>query len=239
MTTILLVEDEAALARLIVQRLEGHGYQVLHASDGQSALRLHEHHQPDLILLDWVILVLDGPELLHRLRQTSATPVLMLTAHSRDLDPSGDRITDREACLGLTVDETITKPFSIGELEARVRAHLRRVEQVRRIVSADRKKQAGCLAHQDLSLDPNQRRVTVAGGPLELTSLEFDLLHLLLRNPGRVFSRTYLLEIVGLTADAQAGCALDGAMLSLQKKLGGPGKRIETVLGISYRLKTG
>lgn len=239
MTTILLVEDEAALARLIVQGLEGHGYQVLHASDGQSALRLYEHHQPDLILLDWVVLVLDGPEMLHRLRQISATPVLMLTAQSREVDPAGDRITDRDACLGLTVDETITKPFSIGELEARVRAHLHRVERVRRIVSADRKEQAGCLAHQDLYLDPYQRRVTAAGGPLELTSLEFDLLHLLLRNPGRAFSRTYLLEIAGLAADAQAGCTLDSAMLSLRKKLGGPGERIETVLGIGYRLKPG
>jgi DNA-binding response OmpR family regulator len=235
MTTILLVEDEAALAQLIVQGLEKHGYLVLHASDGQSALHLYAQYQPDLILLDWVIAVLDGQEVLHRLRQISATPVLMLAAQNWELDPTGDRMT----ALGLSADETITKPFSISELDARVRAHLRRVERMRNIVSADREKQARCLAYQDLNLDPSQRRLTVAGQPVELTSLEFDLLYLLLRNPGRVFSRSYLSEIMELAEEAHGGGIVDEAIHCLRNKLGTPGVQIETVEGIGYRLIPG
>jgi DNA-binding response OmpR family regulator len=235
MTTILLVEDEAALAQLIVQGLEKHGYLVLNASDGQSALHLYAQYQPDLILLDWVIAVLDGQEVLHRLRQISATPVLMLAAQNWELDPTGDRMT----ALGLSADETITKPFSISELDARVRAHLRRVERMRNIVSADREKQARCLAYQDLNLDPSQRRLTVAGQSVELTSLEFDLLYLLLRNPGRVFSRSYLSEIMELAEEARGGGIVDEAIHCLRNKLGTPGVQIETVEGIGYRLIPG
>ncbi len=235
MTTILLVEDEAALAQLIVQGLEKYGYRVFHASDGQSALHLYVQYQPDLILLDWVIPVLDSREVLHRLRQISATPVLMFTSQSWRLDPDSDQMTT----LGLIADETITKPFKISELEARVRAHLRRVERVRRIVSADRKKHTRCLAYHDLSLNPSQRQVTIAGKPVELTALEFDLLCLLLRNPGRVFGRMYLLEIMELAEDAYGEGTVDEAIRCLHNKLGELGIQIEKLEGIGYRLKPG
>jgi DNA-binding response OmpR family regulator len=229
MTTILLVEDEDKLAQTVIQELDNQGYQVLHAGDGLTALRLHEQHHPDLILLDWMIPALNGLEVLRRLRQVSPTPVLMLTARSEE--------ADRVLGLELGADDYLTKPFSMRELVARVHALLRRVERVQQIVSTDRQSGTQCLTYQSLTLDPDQRQVSVGGHPVDLTPIEFGLLYLLLRNPGRVFSRSYLQETVWEETYIEGDRSVDNAMLRLRKKLGGMADCIETVWGVGYRLQ--
>ena len=232
MATILLVEDEANLAKAVIRELDNQGYQVLHASDGVTALRLREQHQPDLILLDWMIPALDGLEVLRRLRQVSPTPVLMLTARSEE--------ADRVLGLELGADDYLTKPFSMRELIARVHALLRRIERVQQIVSADREPDTKRLTYQGLILDADQRWVSVDGQPVDLTPIEFDVLYLLLRNPGRVFSRSYLQETVWEETYLDGDRSVDNAVLRLRKKLGGMADFIETVWGVGYRLrKTG
>jgi DNA-binding response OmpR family regulator len=227
--TILLVEDEIGLAEVIAKELEQHQYQVLHAGDGLTALQLHEQQQVDLIILDWMIPTLDGLEVLRRLRQVSLVPVLMLTARAEE--------SDRVIGLELGADDYLTKPFSMRELVARVRALLRRVERVRKIVNEDRAKSNLALTYHNLILNPDQYQVTVCGEPIDLTRLEFDLLHLLLRNPGRVFSRIYLLETVWDEVYVGGDRSVDNAMLRLRKKLGVTGDVIETVWGVGYRLR--
>jgi len=132
MTTILLVEDADELAEVIIRELEKEGYDLLHAPDGVDALDLYERHQPDLIILDWMLPRLDGLEVLRQLRQDSAVPVLMLTAR--------DEETDRVIGLEVGADDYLTKPFGMRELIARVRALLRRIERVEQILANDRAK---------------------------------------------------------------------------------------------------
>jgi DNA-binding response OmpR family regulator len=229
MTTILLVEDEIKLARVISHELEKFGFHVLQAYDGLNALRLCELHKPDLILLDWMIPALDGLEVLRRLRQASPIPVLMLTARSEE--------ADRVIGLELGADDYLTKPFSLRELVARVRALLRRVERVQQIVGADRERVALRLSYQSLTLDAEQHLATMGGRAVDLTPIEFDLLYLLLRNPGRTFSRAYLLETVWEEQYIEGSRSVDNTILRLRKKLGAMGETIETVWGIGYRLR--
>ncbi len=228
MTTILLVEDEIKLAQVIIQELENNHYQVHHAGDGLTALILCEQVKPDLILLDWMIPALDGLEVLRRLRQTSSIPVLMLTSRSEE--------ADRVIGLELGADDYLTKPFSLRELVARVRALLRRVERVQQIVNADRGQPRQCLSYQSLILDADQHQATMRDQAVNLTPIEFDLLYLLLRNPGRTFSRTYLLETVWGEQYIEGSRSVDNTILRLRKKLNEMGDIIETVWGIGYRL---
>ena len=229
MTTILLVEDEAGLAQVIKEELERHGYKVLYAGDGLTALKMREQHQPDLVILDWMIPALDGLEVLRCLRQVSQTPVMMLTSRSEK--------ADRVIGLELGADDYLTKPFGMRELVARVRALLRRVERMQEVVSQDRNKEMLSLTYKSLTLDPEQRKVTVEGKPVDLTPIEFSLLQLLMRNPGRVFSRTYLLETVWEEPYVEGDRSVDNAMLRMRKKLGEIGQTIEAVWGVGYRLK--
>jgi DNA-binding response OmpR family regulator len=221
MATILLVEDEIKLAQVIIQELEINGYRLLHAKDGYTALRLHEKNKPDLIVLDWMIPLLDGLEVLRRLREVSSTPVLMLTCRSEEVD--------RVLGLELGADDYLTKPFSLRELAARVRALLRRVERVQQIVTHDREQSTTCLAYQNLSLEPEQHQAKVGDQPVDLTPIEFNLLYLLLRNPGRIFSRTYLLETVWGESYVEGSRSVDNTILRLRKKMGDMADVIETV----------
>jgi len=229
MTTILLVEDEARLAQTIICGLGKHGYTILHAADGQAAMRLMEQHHPDLVILDWVFPALVGMQVLRRLRQVSSAPVLMLTAR--------DEVADQGIGLELGADDYLTKPFDMVELARRVHTLLRRVERVQRIVSQDREKRPQPLTYQDLTLDPRRRQVTIVGQPVDLTALEFGLLTLLFRNPGRVFSRAYLLETLWEGIPTQGERSVDDAVLRLQEKLAPRGELIETVRGVGYRLR--
>ena len=228
MPTLLLVEDAPDLAQVIIREFESAGYRVLHATDGMMALRLFASQPPDLVILDWMLPKLNGLEVLRRLRQSSAVPVLMLTARGEE----ADRI------LGLEVgaDDYLTKPFSMRELIARVHALLRRIEHVQAILAADRSGDVAPVRYGMLQLDPTAYQATLDGSPLDLTRTEFDLLHLLLRNPGRVFSRSYLLDTVWGESYVAGDRSVDNAILRLRKKLGPLGDAIETVWGVGYRL---
>ncbi|MCM8749662.1 response regulator transcription factor [Thermomicrobiaceae bacterium CFH 74404] len=228
MATILLVEDARDLARVIRRELEAAGYQVLHAADGRTALALHERERPDLIVLDWMLPELDGLEVLRELRRSSGTLVLMLTARSEEVD--------RVIGLELGADDYLTKPFSMRELIARVRALLRRAELLRQALAADREGSRMPVSYGPLHLDPDQHDATLDGRPLDLTPNEFRLLHLLLRNPGRAFSRSYLLDTVW-DEPVVGDRAVDNAIHRLRRKLGPLGERIETVWGVGYRLR--
>ncbi len=226
MTTILLVEDTLELARIIVRDLSAAGYQMQHASDAASALQKHAEQPFDLIILDWMLPGMDGIEMLRRLRQSSATPVLMLTARSEEVD--------RVIGLEVGADDYLTKPFGMRELIARVRAMLRRVEMMRETLNADRTAD-GILQQGSLRLDPQGHLATLDGVTLELSQTEFGLLHLLLRNPGRAFSRLYLIDTIWGETYIEGDRAVDSAILRLRKKLGGVGDSIQTVRGLGYR----
>lgn len=229
MKTILLVEDETELARVVARELEGDGYRVVHAADGLVALDLHEQHQPDLVVLDWMLPRLDGLEVLRRLRRASATPVLMLTARGEE--------TDRVVGLEVGADDYLTKPFSMRELMARVRALLRRAEWVEEVRHEDRTPAPAPVTYGPLHLDPVGRQVALEGEALDLTRTEFDLLLLLARNPGRAFSRSYLLDAVWGVNYVAGDRSVDNAILRLRRKLGDLGAAVETVWGVGYRLR--
>ena len=233
MPTLLLVEDASDLAQVIVREFESAGYRVLHATDGVMALHLFASLPPDLVILDWMLPKLNGLEVLRRLRQSrlprsSAVPVLMLTARSEE--------ADRVLGLEVGADDYVTKPFSMRELVARVHALLRRTEHVQTILTGDRSGDMALVRYGRLQLDPTAYRATLDGSPLDLTRTEFDLLHLLLRNPGRAFSRSYLLDTIWGENYVAGDRSVDNAILRLRKKLDALGGVIETVWGVGYRL---
>jgi len=226
--TILLVEDEPELARAIVRELEAEGYGVEHAADGPAALDAHTGSNPSLVILDWMLPGLDGLEVLRRIRQRSATPVLMLTARGNEMD--------RVIGLEVGADDYLTKPFSMRELIARVRALLRRISHVQQILEEDRRRDRGAVSYAGLYLEPDSYTATMDGSRLDLTRTEFELLGFLLRNPGRAFSRAYLLDAVWGESYVAGDRSVDNAILRLRRKLGTLGEAIETVWGIGYRL---
>ncbi len=228
-TTLLLVEDAQDLAQVIIRELQALEYTVIHAADGLSALQLHAKHRPDLVILDWMLPKLDGLDVLKQIRQISPVPVLMLTARSEE--------ADRVIGLEVGADDYLTKPFSMRELIARVRALLRRLEHVQQILEADREKSSTVLSYGPLTLNPEAYQTTLDGQPLDLTRTEFDLLHLLMRNPGRAFSRAYLLDAVWGQNYITGDRSVDNAILRLRRKLGDLGEAIETVWGVGYRLR--
>lgn len=228
MPSILLVEDAQELARVVTRELEAAGYSVTHVSDGIRALDVHAREHPDLVILDWMLPGLDGLAALRRMREVAATPVLMLTARSEE--------ADRVIGLEVGADDYLTKPFSMRELLARVRALLRRVELIRQTVSADREPGETPLRYGSLRLDPSARLVTLDGAPIDISATEFALLQLLMRSPGRAFSRAYLLETVWAEDYIGGDRSVDNAVLRLRKKIGPLGEAIETVWGVGYRL---
>lgn len=177
---ILVVDDEATILQTLRFNLERNGYVVCTAGDGRQALSVAESERPDLILLDIMLPVLDGIEVCREIRRRSNVPVLMLTAKDQEIDK----------VLGLEIgaDDYITKPFSVYELLARVKAHLRRVSQ------QNTHAPAAPLRGGTIELDFERQRVTKAGRPVELAPKEFGLLHVLLLNKGRVVTRQALLD---------------------------------------------
>ncbi|MBI3969267.1 MAG: response regulator transcription factor [Chloroflexi bacterium] len=223
MSTILIVEDERELSQVVRRHLEDEGHQVVQAYDGATALELVERVRPDLLILDWMLPKLDGLEVCRRVRRSSITPILMLTARAEEVD----------LVLGLEVgaDDYLTKPFSIRELLARVRAILRRVELLASAAATPVKR----IQIESLVVDPDGRRAELDSRELDLTPKELDLLVLLAGNPGRAFSRDYLLESVWGYEASGFDRTVDTHILRLRKKLGEYGKRIETVWGTGYR----
>jgi DNA-binding response OmpR family regulator len=176
---ILLVEDEVSLARFIELELKAEGYQISVAHDGIAGLTLARESTPDLAILDWMLPGLTGLELCRRLRATgSKIPVILLTAK--------DEVSDRVAGLDAGADDYVVKPFSIEELLARIRAHLRRTNEP----NSDR------LQFEDLTLNRSTREVFRGQRSIELTAKEFDLLEYLLNHPRQVLTRDRILETV-------------------------------------------
>jgi DNA-binding response OmpR family regulator len=229
MATILVVEDARELAQVIARELEVAGYRVLRTGEGQGALGLLERERPDLVLLDWMLPGMSGLDVLCELRRSTATPVLMLTARGEE--------ADRVIGLELGADDYLPKPFGMRELVARVRALLRREEQLRQMLTTDRLAAADPVAYGPLRLDPERHEATLAGEALDLSPNEFALLGLLLRNPGRAFSRAYLLDTVWGKDFFGGDRSVDNAVFRLRKKLGSLGEAIEAVWGIGYRMR--
>ena len=221
---ILVVEDEPDLRSLLDRSLEGAGYRVLLAEDGIAALEKAMTEPLDLILLDLMIPHVDGIEVCRRLKRderTARLPVVMLTARQEPVD--------RIVGLELGADDYITKPFNLRELVLRVGAVLRR--------SRGERGRSGVLGHEELSLDPAARIVTVDGREVHLTGREFDLLHFLLSHPNRVFSRSDLLRQVWEYDFEGYDRTVDAHVARLRKKLGTPGDWIETAWGIGYKFR--
>ncbi len=174
---ILLVEDEVKLARFIELELESEGYRVSVAHDGMTGLSLVRESEPDLAILDWMLPGLTGVELCRRMRSTGIKiPVILLTAR--------DEVSDRVTGLDAGADDYLVKPFSIEELLARIRAHLRRTQET----------DADLLQFEDLSLNRRTREVHRGQRSIDLTAKEFDLLQYLMSHPRQVFTRDQILE---------------------------------------------
>lgn len=226
MARILVVEDEVGLCNLLRTRLEHEGHQVTQAFDGVAALHLAAETDPQLVVLDWMLPGKDGIEVCRELRKTRLAPIIMLTAR----DQESDRVLGLEA----GADDYVVKPFSILELMARVRAMLRRVA----LDTASTQPQTdGVISEGPLVLEPAAHRARLDGSPLELTRREMELLQLLVGNPGRTFTRDFLLDRVwGADYDGMDR-AVDTQMARLRRKLGSFGDRFEAVWGVGYRYR--
>jgi DNA-binding response OmpR family regulator len=228
---ILIVEDEEQLAELVRDHLVAAGHSVAVSGDGATALRLLETRPADLVILDWMLPGLDGLEVCRRIRARSLTPILMLTARAEEVD----------RVLGLEVgaDDYLTKPFSMRELLARARALLRRVELMSQHTPGrgEQKAASAVLVVGDLRIDVAGRAASLSGAPLELTPKEFDLLHLLARQPGRVYSRESLLQRIWGLDYGGVDRTVDAHVVRLRKKLGPFGERVVTVWGVGYKLR--
>jgi DNA-binding response OmpR family regulator len=189
MASILVAEDQADIRDLIVLNLQQSGYAVEARADGRAALQRQSEQASDLLILDLMMPGLDGLEVCKALRAAgSATPILMLTAKSTELD--------RVLGLELGADDYLTKPFSMAELLARVKALLRRADLMRAAQSAQTASGAKLLQRGSLQIDTARREVQVRGRPVDFTALEFDLLLHFAQSPGHVFSRSQLLQAV-------------------------------------------
>ena len=223
MKTILVVEDEMKIARLVRDYLEHAGYDVIVTGDGNAALASARGTKPDLVVLDLGLPGRDGLDVTRELRRTSTVPIVMLTARADE--------ADRIVGLELGADDYVVKPFSPKELVARVRAVLRRSESAR----ADG---PDVLRAGDVEVDVRRMRVAVLGKPVELTPTEFQLLAALIREPGRVFTRSQLLNAVHGVAIESYERAIDAHVKNIRKKIepvpGAP-RYLLTVYGVGYR----
>ncbi len=224
MSRILVVEDDADAAQVVSAYLTREGYAVEVAHDGAAGLQAALTAPPALVVLDWMLPGVAGPEFLTALRRAQRTPVIMLTARSEE--------SDRIVGLELGADDYVVKPFSPRELVARVRAVLRR-SQAREVAEADE-----AVEHRGLRVDPLQRQASFAGREVELTTLEFDLLFALARAPGRVFSRNDLIERVWGPDFGGVDRVVDVHVSNLRQKLASVGADalLVTVRGVGYKV---
>jgi DNA-binding response OmpR family regulator len=229
MAKILLIEDTRELAVSIQRELTHNGHEVRTAFDGKEGLALFRKDAPDLVILDWMLPELDGLSVLRQIRVESEVPILMLSARGEAVD--------RVIGLEVGADDYLSKPFSFRELLARVHALLRRMSMIERTISKDREPAEAPLTYGPIKLDPATRTVHEGSTPLDLSRLEFDLLTLFLTNPGRVFSRAYLIETIWDETYLPGDRSVDNVILRLRGKLGQAGEAIETVWGVGYRLR--
>jgi DNA-binding response OmpR family regulator len=219
----LVVDDERPLAGIVGSYLEREGFEVLAAYDGEQAVELARSQQPDVIVLDLMLPGIDGIEACRQIRGFSDAYILMLTAKAEEMD--------KIVGLSTGADDYLTKPFSPGELVARVRAMLRRPRAGERDAESVRQ-------FTDLAIDPAAREVRVAGQPIELTRREFDLLEALSAEPRIAFSRTQLLERVWGPSWFGDDHVVDVHIANVRRKLGRD-SYVRTVRGIGYRMGDG
>jgi DNA-binding response OmpR family regulator len=223
---ILLVDDEQPVQKLLSFPLEKEGYEVVPALDGQEALRRFENERFDLVVLDIMLPKMDGLEVCRRLRAKSAVPIIMLTAKAEEIDK----------VLGLEIgaDDYITKPFSMREFRSRVRAALRRAE-MSQLDGSDEPLDRGGL-HIDLA----KRTTELEGQPVQLTYVEFEILSVLARHPGRVYTRDMLLDRIWGDSAFRDQRTIDVHIRHLREKLEHDPRNPEyllTVRGVGYRFR--
>jgi len=223
MKTILVVDDEPEIVRVARDYLEHAGFATLSAADGPAAIAAARTRKPDLIVLDLGLPGLDGLDVARSIRRDSTVPIIMLTAR-------GDE-SDKLVGLELGADDYMTKPFSPRELVARIRAVLRRTEGL--------DERATFLRVGDLQLDLPRMQVSVAGRRIELTSTEFQILAAMARQPGRIFTRSQLLDVVHGVAFEAYERAIDAHVKNIRRKIE-PDPRtpryVQTVFGVGYRV---
>ena len=232
MVKILVVEDDETLSETIAYNLRNQAYEVITAVNGRQSLTIAREQQPDLILLDVMLPGMNGHDVCRILRKESSVPIIMLTARSEEIDK----------IVGLEVgaDDYITKPFSMRELMARVKAMLRRVELIRDDLEAQsppiEREKSRVLLFDNLAIDPRRREVRLAGEPIRMNPKEFELLLFLAQHRGTALSRSLILERVwGWTFEGDSR-TVDVHVRWLRGKFGEDGdKRIVTVRGIGYR----
>lgn len=232
MPLILVVDDEASILELLRFNLAKEGYQVLTAEDGQQALHYARTEKPDLIILDIMLPEIDGYEVCRALKadkETAGIPVIMLSAR-------GD-VLDKVVGLELGADDYIVKPFSLKEVVARVKANLRRKAQI------SEKQPEGCAGQikvDNLVINKYKYEATLGGKKLDLTLKEFELLYLLAANPGRVFTRDFLLERIWGYEGTRKTRTVDVHIRYLRQKIERDPANpdyIQTVRGVGYRFK--
>jgi DNA-binding response OmpR family regulator len=221
---ILVVDDEEDILELVQYNLKREGYGVLRAGTGEGGLAIAESKLPDLVILDLMLPGLDGLEVCKRLKRSSRTehiPIIMLTAKGEE--------TDIVTGLELGADDYITKPFSPKELVARIRALLRRKEP--------HESEGKPIKVHDISIDPDRYEVQAQGSKVDLTFTEFGILYTMAKRPGRVFTRSQLVEAIHGGNYVVSDRAVDVQITGLRRKLGHSGKYVETVRGVGYRLR--
>jgi two-component system alkaline phosphatase synthesis response regulator PhoP len=224
MSHVLVVDDELEIQELVEFNLARNGYDVSCVGSGEDAIKSARLREPDLIVLDLMLPRIDGLEVCRILKGDAKTrniPIIMLTAKGEE--------SDVVAGLELGADDYVTKPFSPRVLLARVRAVLRR--------KAGAPAEDETITVGDLTVDPGRHQATVAGEPVELTHTEFRILHLLAGRPGWVFTRNRIVEGAQGPDAIVTDRSVDVHIVSLRRKLGPAGTRIETVRGVGYRFK--
>lgn len=223
MTKILVIDDEPSIINLVTAYLKPEGYEVYTAADGNAGLKSARAFKPDLIILDLMLPGMDGIELLSILRRESDVYVIMLTARTDE--------TDKIVGLSVGADDYVTKPFSPRELVARVKAALRRIN-----TGTGSGVERSVLSFKHVLIDINAHTVSVDDVPIELTSIEFDLLHALAENRGRVLSREQLLEKIWGAEYFGEMRVVDVHLGHVRQKLGNEAL-IATVRGVGYRFE--
>jgi len=219
---VLIVEDEVKIARLVRDYLRQAGFAVVEATDGPSGLAMARSEKPDMIVLDLGLPGMDGLDVTRKLRAASAVPIIMLTARTDE--------SDRIVGLELGADDYIDKPFSPKELVARIRAVLRRADAT---LGGGEVVRVG-----DLTIDIPKRRVIADGADIDLTSTEFDLLLIMARNPGRIYTRAQLLDAIHGVSFESYERSVDAHIKNLRRKIEPDPKRpsrVLTVYGVGYK----
>jgi len=226
MRTVLVVDDEPRILEVVRDYLVEAGYRVIVATNGADTLMRVRSDMPDLIILDLGLPDRDGLDITREIRRSHTVPIIMLTARTDEVD--------RVVGLELGADDYISKPFSPRELTARVRGVFRRMDELTAAPTE------GFLHASDLTIDLDRRHVSIAGRPIELTATEFDLLVALARTPGRVYTRSQMLEVVHGVAIESYERAIDSHVKNIRRKIEldphNP-RYLTTVHGVGYRFK--